>query len=157
VNEAATPNYQRVRISALQALAAGGDLEAIKELGRRGVEVGAAVDVRTLDYGALRALVQAWRDGAMPDERERNRTLAERAQAELEARYRTDVKLHQASDPMPTPPPPPPWLAPRLARTAPWERPTGSKLYPSEKHIDRERLAQIAREQYAAGVPQKGR
>jgi hypothetical protein len=135
--EPRTVDYRKAKTSALQPLAAAGDRAAVQELERRGVIVGAAVDITKLEYLALRSLVLAWRDGVMPEERARNRSLAEEAQRELEIRYRVDSKLFNGTGRAPRQPPAPPWDAPDVPRCRAWQRPTGSTLYPS--HFDRAR------------------
>ncbi len=146
----AKPDYRRAKVAALQQLAASGDAAAARELARRGVTAAIALDVTTLDYAALRALVLAWRDGIMPADRDRNRALAEQAQAELEARYRADAQVRRAwQDPAPTPPPAPPWTYPRAPRYQDWQRPMASTLYPSGADVQREQFGALAREVYA--------
>jgi hypothetical protein len=141
------PDYRRVKVAALQQLAAGGDKAAAEELQRRGVEARSEVDVTRLDDPALRALVRAWRDGVMPDERQRSRALAERAQFELEVRFKVDSKRWDGLGREPRPPAVAPWLAPRPARVINWQRPTGSKLYASDEDMARARFNAMARGQ----------
>lgn len=124
-------DYRKAKPAALQHLAAGGNQEARRELARRGLDASTAVDVTTLDYLELRRLVLGWRDGGLPEDRARSRDLAERAQLELEARYRADVALHDGRSPTPTPPPPAPWTVAALPRCQPWQRPKRSTLYPT--------------------------
>jgi hypothetical protein len=125
-------DYSRAKASALEQLAAGGDRQAIRELERRGIRPGDALDVTKLDYLALRRLVQGWRQGVMPEDRKRNAELARRAQAELEIRYRVDLKLRETSGRAPQAPPVAPWEAPRRPRCEDWRRPGGSTLYPPD-------------------------
>lgn len=142
-------DYRRVKESALQQLAAAGDQAAVTELQRRGVAVSPDVDVTRLDHASLCQLVQRWQDGVMPDERARNFELAERAHAELGARYRVDLKFWDGRSPQPQPPLPAPWLAPRPRRCQDWRRPQGSTLYPSEVDRARAEMSRAAREVYA--------
>lgn len=139
-------DYRRTKISALQQLAARGDLAAVRELERRGVVSEGGVDVAALDYQALRALVLAWRSGHMPEDRERSRSLAVLAQAELELRYRVDSGLWDGHGPAPRQVPAPPWLTPQRPRCTDWQRPAGSTLYPSERDLARARFNDMARE-----------
>jgi hypothetical protein len=141
VNRETPPDYRRVKVAALQQLAAGGDSAAARELERRGVTFDAAVDVKRLDYPALRSLVLAWNEGTMPADREQSRARAEEAQRELEIRYAVDVKLWRPNERYPTPPPAPPWTWPRHRRCEDWQRPTGSTLYPSEQARQAAQLA----------------
>jgi hypothetical protein len=126
------PDYRKAKVAALQQLAAAGDNAALKELQRRGETITTAIDVTMLEYLQLRDLVLRWRDGVTPDERRRNREVAERAQHELLARYRADAKLWDGQGKEPQPPPAAPWEAPKTPRSQGWERPAGSKLYPPE-------------------------
>lgn len=154
-------DYAKARTAALQRLAAGGDPAAQRELLRRGAgpELPAdLIDVTTLDEVALRRLVRAWRDGRMPEDRARNRTLAAHALAELELRHRVDVRLWQAASAaerrrmsLPQPPAPAPWLAPRPPRVQTWRRPARSTLYPSEIDVQREQLEALATATYDDG------
>lgn len=131
--KAETPaDYRRVKTAALQQLAGAGDVAAAKELERRGLAFRPAVNVVTLDYHALRALVLAWNNGTMPSDRERSRDLALQAQAELEIRFRVDDKLWDGIGVAPQPPPLPPWKYPQQPRCADWKRPEWSKLYPKQ-------------------------
>jgi hypothetical protein len=152
-----TPDYAKVRTTALQRLAASGDVAAQRELQRRGAgdTPTAVVDVATLDEPALRQLVRAWNDGAMPEDRAQSRALAERAYAELALRARVDLRLWQAETaayrlrtPAPQPPAAAPWTVVRPARVQPWQRPAGSTLYPSEADQVRARLHVLAHEIY---------
>ena len=150
-----TRDYRRAKGAALQALAAGGDAAAARELERRGVAFAPAIDVTTLDTAQLRTLVAAWRDGTGVDERARHRKLAEEAYAEIIVRYRVDVRLQPTHA---VPPGLPPWVRPRTPRCEPWRRPQGSKLYPSDADRDRSELNELSRTVYqqrnAAGAPQ---
>jgi hypothetical protein len=126
-------DYSRAKASALEQLAASGDRQAIRELERRGIRPGDALDLARLDYLALRRLVQAWRQGVLPEDRKQSAELARRAQAELEIRYRVDLKLYDGTGRAPQAPPAPPWEAPRHPRCTDWRRPGGSTLYPPER------------------------
>jgi hypothetical protein len=126
-------DYRRAKASALAQLASRGDRQATRELERRGLAPSTALDLAALDYLALRQLVKAWRDGVLPEERQRSEDLARRAQVELELRYRVDVQLWDGAGRTPQPPPAPPWEAPRQARCEDWRRPSGSTLYPPER------------------------
>ena len=95
-NDAPPVDYRKAKVSALQQLAAGGDSAAARELQRRGIDPSTVIDVTALDYLGLRSLVEAWRDGVTAEDLSRNRATAERAQFELECRYRVDVKLWDA-------------------------------------------------------------
>lgn len=147
-DDARPVDYTKTKTSALQQLASGGDVAAVRELERRGIDVTTAVEVTKLDYAALRTLVLAWNDGVMPADRDRSRALARQAQAELEVRYRVDAKLWDGRGVAPQPPPMPPWEWPRPPRCVDWQRPTGSKLYPSETDRVRAQVHELAREVY---------
>jgi hypothetical protein len=109
-----------------------------------------AVDVTKLEYPALRQLVIAWNDGATLEERKRSRQIAELAQFEIEIRFKVDARMYDGRGPEPIPPLPAPWLKPRPARCVDWQRPTGSKLYPSPEDEARSRLAALARDIYSS-------
>ncbi|MGE3343317.1 MAG: hypothetical protein AB7L71_07760 [Vicinamibacterales bacterium] len=146
----AIANYRRVRESVLQQLAAGGDAAAIAELQSRGLQVAAPSRCASLDDVALRAVVKAWNDGALPTDRDQCLARAREALFELECRYRADSKVwarNPKGEP-PQPPPAAPWLASRRVRAENWERPGGSKLYPSTADETRRRLVEISREVY---------
>jgi hypothetical protein len=146
MKDEARPDYRRVKDAALQALATGGDAEATKELARRGIAVVPVANIETMTEADLHRLVHAWRDGRMPADRERNSKLAVRAQAELEARYRTDIKLRKtwSAEPLPQPPSTPPWRWPKPSRCEPWQRPDGSTLYPSPAEEEAARFRAMA-------------
>ncbi len=153
-------DYRKVKTSALQALAAGGDGFAIEELERRGLELSAVIDVTTADYLTLRQAVLRWSDGRTPEECQRSRALAERAQGELEVRFTVDMKRWnwQGPDPEPQPPPAPPWLHPLPVRCVSWKRPAGSSLYPSDADRERARFNAVAFAHYqTAGASSKER
>jgi hypothetical protein len=163
-------DYGKVKGSALQALAAGGDGAAIEELGRRGETV-RTVDVIEADYITLRTLVQRWRDGRTVDEVARSFDLAQRAQSELRCRRATvanlggkgcTVRYHGPLD-VPGLPPIGEWERPIPPRCRSWKRPTSSTHYRSDEDIAREQMNGLALEHYArlrareraAGEPRK--
>lgn len=137
-------DYARVKTSALRTLAAGGDGVAAHELAKRDVPLQESRDVESMTDAELRTRVRAWRDGTTAHEREHNRDLAVRAQAELEARFRTDEKLWDGQSRRPQPPAVAPWQSPREPRCTGWQRPRGSSLYPADTP-------------QAAGVPRRMR
>jgi len=156
-------DYAKVKVSALQELAARGDKAAVRELGRRGVEVVSPSDVTKANYLALRRLVLAWRDGATMTEQAESLNLAQRAQEELAVRWRTRSRLGWRKEDADTfgpedldALPMAPWMIPPAPRSVSWKRPTGSTHYPSPESIARAKLGQAARTYYnAAGVPQQ--
>ncbi|MEP7307649.1 MAG: hypothetical protein ABJA98_19270 [Acidobacteriota bacterium] len=160
-NETPQADYSRAKASVLRQLAAGGNRTAAAELERRGLDVSAAVDFATMNVVALRGLVRAWRDGGSPEERARNRALAEQAHQELDVRATVDAKLWDGTGAPPQRPQVPPWLIPTPPRCVNWQRPGGSTLYPSERDRTRAALASMVRESYqklnAPGAPQKDR
>jgi hypothetical protein len=163
-------DYAKVKGSALQALAAGGDGAAIEELGRRGETV-RTVDVTEADYLTLRTLVQRWRDGRTVDEVARSFDLAQRAQSELRCRRATVANLsgkgctERYHGPLDVPglPPMGEWERPIPPRCRSWQRPRGSTHYPDPVEIERQRMTAMATDYYArlrareraAGAPRK--
>ena len=146
----AAPDYRRVKTTALQQLATGGDRAALAELQRRGVEPTSAVDVRTLDDAALRALIERWQDGRTAVDRQASLELAQRAHMERLARYRTELKFYKAGKARlePAHPAVPPWERQPARRCADWQRPTGSKCYRSAADDAAAEIAALAREVY---------
>ncbi|MBX7185022.1 MAG: hypothetical protein K1Y01_07740 [Vicinamibacteria bacterium] len=156
-------DYLRLRTSQLQHLAGGGDSDAKKELDRRRRDTPAVLSLAAATYLELRALVKAWRDGDTDVARADAFNLAQRAQDELAARWRTRSRLGWRPEDADvfgpeglTELPLAPWLVPGPRRCVSWKRPTGSTHYPSQESINRAALNVRAREFYeAAGVPQK--
>lgn len=159
-----TLNYLKVKLTALQGLASGGDKAAAKELNRRGVALVSPDDVTKATYLQLRAMVRAWRDGASEVARADSFHRAQCAQDELVARWRTRSRLGWRKEDADVFGPPDidslpmaPWLIPPAPRCISWKRPTGSTHYPSPESIEGARLSEFARTYYknAAGAPQK--
>jgi len=153
--------YVRTKLAALQGLASGGDKAAAKELNRRGVALVSPDDVTAAAWVQLRAKVLAWRDGGTEVEKAASFHLAQRAQDELVARWRTRSALGwRMSDAHIFGPlhidgvPAAPWTIPRPPRCISWQRPMSSTLYPSEIDIQKSKLNAYARSYYAAGAPQ---
>jgi len=142
-------SYARVRPRALQHLAATGDVEAVRELQRRG-QTPAASALAAMDLDGLRNLVRAWRDGSTHEEREASFERAHAAQHEMECRYRALANFPEPGQAPAVPPSAPPWSVPLPPRCQPWQRPQGSKLYPGPDDETRAELQSMAHEHYAA-------
>lgn len=110
--------YRRTKTSALQSLAAAGNVEAQQELARRGEPTTSpSTDVRQMSKQDLLALVQAWNRGRYPADRARNRERAELAQVALELRFNYAAATA-------------PWRHPKPPRgVSRWTPPSTSKNY----------------------------
>lgn len=160
-------DYSRMRTSVLVARKLLGDAAAAAELERRGsTQTAPTDDVTRMSYTALAEAVKAWRPakGDTAETLAKRRDLAVRAYREQAARLAVVSKCGwRPSDaefygPEGATLPTPPWRIRRQPRCQSWQRPQGSKLYPSQADRDREALNRFALDFYkAAGVPRQER